>query len=115
MSCPELLQQSRSGVDDLNAVEGEEVQAAWQWPQVQPSSQAFSAAANASSMTRRMVLAQRPHCALQPRQRKTSPAVCGACVPLLKAARTARSDKTLQEQMIMADDDGATVVKSVTY
>jgi hypothetical protein len=61
------------------------------------------AAPSASSMIRRMVRAQRPHCGLQPRQPYTSPAVCGA--PVLTAVRTSWSVRTLQEQTIMARQD----------
>jgi hypothetical protein len=51
-------------------------------------------------MIRRMVVAQRPHCGLQPRQPYTWPAVRGAAAPET-AVRTAWSERTLHEQTIM--------------
>ena len=57
-------------------------------------------APSASSMIRRMVVAQRPHCGLQPRQPYTWPAVRGAAAPDT-AVRTAWSERTLHEQTIM--------------
>ena len=53
-------------------------------------------------MMRRMVRAQQPHCALQPRQWKTCPVVRGTLSPDDSAERTSWSVKTLQEQTIIA-------------
>jgi hypothetical protein len=50
-------------------------------------------------MIRRMVRAHRPHCALQPRQPYTWPAVRGFAPPT--TLRTSLSLNTLQEQTIM--------------
>jgi hypothetical protein len=52
-------------------------------------------------MIRRIVVAQRPHWGLQPRQPYTCPAVRGAAAPET-AVRTAWSLSTLHEQMIIA-------------
>jgi hypothetical protein len=67
-----------------------------------PPQQPEPARPSASSMIRRMVRAHRPHWTLQPRQLKTWPAVRGAASSLASAARTSRSEKTLQEHTIIA-------------
>src|SRR5262249_24572105 len=64
------------------------------------SGQEAPQAPSASSMIRRMVVMHRPHCGLQPRQPYTWPAVRGAAAPAT-ALRTAWSERTLHEQMIM--------------
>ena len=51
----------------------------------------------------RMVRAQRPHFGLHPRQAWTWAGVRGQSGPRCRQARTARSDRTLQEQTIMRD------------
>jgi len=65
-----------------------------------PQAEAVSAPAIASSMIRRMVRAQRPHCALQPRQPYTCPGERGFA-PAVQAVRTSLSLNTLQEHTIM--------------
>ena len=60
-----------------------------------------AAAAKASSMMPRMVRAQRPHCALQPRQPYTLHVEGLEWAVVLTAARTSWSVITLQEQTIM--------------
>jgi hypothetical protein len=57
--------------------------------------------ANASAMMRLMVRAHRPHCALQPRQVYTSPALRTGELASITALRTSWSLSTLQEQTIM--------------
>jgi hypothetical protein len=48
-----------------------------------------------------MVLAQRPHWGLQPKQPNTSPALCGAAGLPVNVPRISWSLITLQEQTIM--------------
>jgi hypothetical protein len=70
----------------------------------QPLQGAASAAApRASSMILRMVRAQRPHCALQPRQRYTCPGVRTAAAGSSSAALIWQSLRTLQEQTITGE------------
>jgi hypothetical protein len=57
----------------------------------------------ARSMMRRMVRAQRPHCALQPRQWYTCPVVRGTSSRAESLSRTSWSVNTLQEQIIIAN------------
>jgi hypothetical protein len=57
----------------------------------------------ARSMMRRMVRAQRPHCALQPRQWYTCPVVLGTSSRAESLSRTSWSVNTLQEQIIIAN------------
>jgi predicted RNA polymerase sigma factor len=57
---------------------------------------------SASSMMRRIVRAQRPHCGLHPRHPYTWLAVAGRAGALSRADRTSRSLKTLQEQTIIS-------------
>ena len=52
-------------------------------------------------MMRRMVRAQRPHCALQPRHWKTCPVVQGTTSRAESVVRTSWSVNTLQEQTII--------------
>jgi hypothetical protein len=56
-----------------------------------------------------MVMAQRPHTALQPKQANTSPALCGAGALPAKVPRTSWSLITLQEQTIIGANRGRSI------
>ena len=65
-------------------------------------------------MIRRMVLAHRPHWALHPRQRYTSPVDRGGAAVPESAPRTSWSVNTLQEQTIILEKPGRGLVSRVT-